>query len=83
MTSTANRETREIIRDEHLMRGPILRLLETEPRTIPEIANSLGCPASEVTFWVMGLRKYGYVTEEKEVTDEGYYRYTAVERDEK
>jgi hypothetical protein len=76
-----NRDVREVIRDEHLMRNRILNLLETGPLTIPEIAEGLGCPAFEVTFWVMGMRKYGYVAEDKEVTDEGYYRYQAIERD--
>jgi len=79
--TAANRDAREIIRDEHLMRNRILKLLKSEPRTIPEIAESLGCPSSEVTFWVMGLRKYGWIAEDKEVTDEGYFRYQAVERD--
>jgi predicted transcriptional regulator len=79
---TPDREIREIIRDEHIMRNRILKVLENEPRTIPEIAEALGRPTSEVTFWVMGMRKYGFVTEDKEVTDEGYYRYQAIERDE-
>ena len=77
-----NREVREIVRDEHLMRGRILKLLEAGPLTIPEIAEALGRPSHEVTFWVMGMRKYAYLQEEREVTDEGYYRYRAVERDE-
>jgi predicted ArsR family transcriptional regulator len=80
--SPPDREIREIIRDEHIMRNRILRVLEAEPRTIPEIAEALGYPTSEVTFWVMGMRKYGYVAEDKEVTDEGYHRYQAIERDE-
>ena len=29
----------------------------------------------------MGMRKYGYVREDKEVTDEGYFRYQAIERE--
>ncbi len=82
MMTASNREVREVIRDEHVMRSRILRLLEAEPRTIPEIAKALDRPAFEVTFWVMGMRKYGYVAEEREVTDEGYYRYQAIERDE-
>jgi hypothetical protein len=77
----AAREIREIVREEHLMRGRILKLLEGGALTIPEIAEGLGSPTSEVTFWVMGMRKYGYVREEKEVTDEGYYRYQAIERE--
>jgi len=79
--SVANREIREIVREEHLMRGRIQKLLEGGALTIPEIAEGLGSPTSEVTFWVMGMRKYGYVREEKEVTDEGYYRYQAIERE--
>jgi hypothetical protein len=30
--------------------------------------------------WTMGLRKYGYVAEEKGVSDDGHYRYAAVKR---
>jgi predicted transcriptional regulator len=76
-----DREVREIIREEPSMRNRILRLLEEGPLTIPEIATALGSPRHEVTYWVMGMRKYGYVREEKEVTDEGYYRYQAIERE--
>jgi len=79
--STVNREVREIVREEPYMRERILKLLEAGPLTIPEIAESLAFPTSEVTFWVMGMRKYGYVREEKEATDEGYYRYQAIERE--
>ena len=64
------------------MRGQILSLLDDGPLTIPEIAEGLGRPTHEVTFWVMGMRKYGYVLEEKEANDEGYHRYKAVEREE-
>lgn len=77
-----DREVREIVRDEHLMRGRILKLLEGGPLTIPEIAEALDRPSHEVTFWVMGMRKYGYVFEEKETTDDDYYRYAAIERSE-
>jgi hypothetical protein len=63
------------------MRARILGLLRGGPLTIPEIAEALGSPAWEVTYWVMGMRKYGWVREEKEVTEEGYYRYQAIERE--
>ena len=79
--TAANRPIREIIREEHLMRNRILKLLEAGALTIPEIAEGLGSPTAEVTFWVMGMRKYGYVREEKEVTDEGYFCYQAIERE--
>ena len=38
-------EIREIVRDEHLMRGRILKLLAGGPLTIPEIAEALGRPS--------------------------------------
>ena len=32
--------------------------------------------------WVMGLRKYGWVAEIKEVDDDGYFPYALVPREE-
>jgi len=63
------------------MRRRILEVLAEGPQTVPEIAAAISRPSHEVMFWVMGLRKYGWVAEIKEVTDEGYYRYEAVERE--
>ena len=80
--STGNRDVREVIRDEQFMRARILKVLEAGPQTVPEIAATLGKPTHEVVYWVMGMRKYGYVAEIKEVNDEGYFRYQAVPREE-
>jgi predicted Rossmann fold nucleotide-binding protein DprA/Smf involved in DNA uptake len=76
------REVREVIRDEQVMRRRILAVLAAGPMTIPQIAETLGKPTREVTFWVMGLRKYGWVAEIKEVDDDGYFPYQAVPREE-
>ncbi len=76
-----NRDVREIIRDEHLMRRRILAALETGPLTVPEIAEAIGRPTHEVVFWVMGMRKYGHVAEIKEANDDGFYLYQAVEKE--
>ena len=76
------RDVREVIRDEQFMRGRILNVLESGPQTIPQIAEALGKPSREVVFWVMGLRKYGWVAEIKEVDDDGYFPYQAVPREE-
>jgi predicted Rossmann fold nucleotide-binding protein DprA/Smf involved in DNA uptake len=74
------RDRREVIREEQWMRRLILRELEEEPRTVPEIAAALGRPPQEVVFWVMGLRKYGFITEIKESDEDGYFRYRAAEK---
>jgi hypothetical protein len=47
---------------------------------VPELAVRSGFPEDEVMVWTMGLRKYGYVAEEKGVSDDGHYRYAVVKR---
>ena len=76
-----NRSVREIVRDEQVMRRRVLAALADGPLTVPELAAALERPSHEVMFWVMGLRKYGWLAEIKEVTDDGYYRYQVVERE--
>jgi len=73
----AIRDVREIIRDEMLMRGRILEVLQEGPKTVPEIAEAVDYPSHEVMFWVMGMRKYGHLAEDG-LTDEGYFKYRAV-----
>lgn len=77
----ADRDVREIVRDEHLMHRPILEALAERPLTIPQIAAAIGHPAHEVVYWVMGMRKYGHLTEIKEADDEGFYLYKIVEKE--
>ncbi|MHB8156298.1 MAG: MarR family transcriptional regulator [Desulfocucumaceae bacterium] len=75
--SSAIRDLREIVREEMYMKDVILRVLVVGPKTVPEIASAIGYPTYEVLIWVMGLRRYGHVSEIGDVTDEGYYRYRA------
>jgi DNA-binding IclR family transcriptional regulator len=76
-----SRDLREVIREEPLVRGRLVELLfDGGPLTVPELAERSGFPEAEVMVWTMGLRKYGYVAEEKGVSDDGHYRYAAVKR---
>ena len=75
------RDVREVVRDEQVMRRRILEALASGPLTVPEIAAAVERPTHEVMFWVMGLRKYGWLAEIKEVNDDGYYQYQVVERE--
>jgi len=78
--STTLRDPREIIREEPLMHRPILEALSSGPLTVPEIAEKIGHPSDEVLFWVMGMRRYGHVTEvisDTSPTDEGYFHYAS------
>jgi len=76
----ANREVREIVREEMAMHGPILEALKDGPRTIPEIAEATGAPTHEVVIWVMGMRRYGWLSEVKGSEGDGYFRYQAEDR---
>ena len=75
-----NRDPREVIREEPVMRPRILAALSAGPRTVPEIAEAIGAPTYEVVFWVMGMRRYGWLAEIKGNTVDGYFQYEATGR---
>jgi len=69
------RDRREIAKDEMVWKGRIRDLLLAGPRTVPDVARSLGQPVPEVMVWMMGMRKYGLIAESEEADAEGYYQY--------
>jgi predicted Rossmann fold nucleotide-binding protein DprA/Smf involved in DNA uptake len=71
----SSREVREVIREEAVWRPRILAALAAGPLTVPEIAEAVGAPSHEVVFWIMGMRRYGWVAEIKGSEDDGYFRY--------
>ena len=73
-------DVRELARVATFMRDRVLATLRDGPKTVPEIAQALGHPTNAVMFWVMSARKYGYIEELAEATDEGYYKYRLVEK---
>ena len=74
MTPTS-REFREVIREEPVMRPRILAALAEGPRTVPQIAEAIGAPADEVVYWIMGMRRYGWLAEIKGATADGFFQY--------
>lgn len=75
MGTERRRDPSEVMRDEMLMKEKIASLLREEPRTIPEVAEALRCPAREVTLWVMALQRYGSLEELPKAKADDYYRY--------
>jgi predicted Rossmann fold nucleotide-binding protein DprA/Smf involved in DNA uptake len=75
------REPREIIRDEMAVRDRLLASLEDGPKTVPEIAQAIGFPSHEVMHWVMAARRYGFVKESSQPTEDDYYQYALVEKE--
>ncbi len=75
MIGANSKDLREVFRYEMVMRDRIAEVLGSGPKTVPEIAEELGVPASQVMIWIMGMRRYGQVTELHQPNDEGYYQY--------
>jgi len=75
MIPTKSRDVREVIREEPVVRRRILAALDGGPLTVPQIADAIGAPTHEVVFWVMGMRRYGWLAEIKGETVDGYFRY--------
>jgi hypothetical protein len=74
------RDPREVMREEPLMRRRILELVAQAPRTVPEIADSVGAPTHEALLWVMAMRRFGYLREVKGSDADGYFRYESAGR---
>jgi predicted Rossmann fold nucleotide-binding protein DprA/Smf involved in DNA uptake len=74
-TQVPNRDIREVIREEPVMRARILAALADGPLTVPQIAAAIGAPTHEVVFWVMGMRRFGWLAEVKGSDREGYFQY--------
>jgi len=70
------RDLAEIMRDEMVMQDKIVACLRDEPKTIPEIAETLDCPGHEVLLWVMAMWRYGTVVEVEKPRTEDYFQYT-------
>ncbi len=75
-----SRDIREVVRDEPLVRDRLLAALADGPLTVPELAAAVGLPAPEVMVWMNGMRKYGYVVEQRGAGRMPEYRYAAVKR---
>jgi hypothetical protein len=73
---------RETARREPGMRKKILEILESGPKTVPEIAELTGLPSRDVMWWVMGCIRYNFVEPTGETTPEGFHKYGIAGRDE-
>lgn len=74
------RDMLDIAQDEMVMRDRIAGILAEGAKTIPDLADSLGCPTREVTIWLFGMRRYGLVEEIGRADADGYFRYELTKR---
>ncbi len=71
------RELVERNRRQSVTRKRITEALQTEPRTVPELAREIDQPSHEVLWYVMGMKKYGKVVEAEQV--DGYFKYHLID----
>ena len=50
---TQRRDMREVMRDEMIMKDPILALLKEETKTVAEVSEALRTPTEETMFWMI------------------------------
>ena len=76
--NTPLRDMREVMRDEMVMKDKIIAFVQDGEKSVPEIAQELGCPTHEVMYWVMAMRRYGKLVEVGRPDDDGYFKYKVV-----
>jgi hypothetical protein len=80
-TQTAKlRAMLDIAQDEMVMRDRIAGILAEGPKTIPELAETLGYSTREVTVWLFGMRRYGLIEEIGRADVDGYFQYELAKR---
>lgn len=78
--TTRLRDMLDIAQDEMIMRDRIAGILEQGPKTIPELAQTLGYSSREVVVWLFGMRRYGLVEEIGRADVDGYFQYELAKR---
>jgi hypothetical protein len=55
--------TQTLLREQKQMQNAICQFIRDTPKTVPEIAETIGKPAHEVLWFVAALKKYGIIVE--------------------
>jgi hypothetical protein len=74
-TGKIQRDIREVVHDEMIMKDRIAKILEDGPQTIPAIAEAMGYPSHEVVVWLFAMRRYGQVEVVGRPDVDGYFEY--------
>jgi hypothetical protein len=61
--ATSVERTQALFREQKQMQNAICQFIRDTPKTVPEIAATIGKPAHEVLWFVAALKKYGIVVE--------------------
>lgn len=69
------KQNQATLKEQLSVRKTLRRVLQGEPRSIPDIAKNTGLPAHDVLWHVNAMKKYGEVIEDGMDDDFEYYLY--------
>lgn len=69
--------TQALLKELSAIRKEIRQAMQEGPKTVPELAEAVHLPASQVLWHMAAMKKYGLVVETG--LDENYYRYALAE----
>jgi predicted Rossmann fold nucleotide-binding protein DprA/Smf involved in DNA uptake len=69
------KQAQALLKEQQTARKAIIRAMQGEPKTIPQIAEATGLPAHKVLWYVAAMKKYGLVAEAGMDEDYTYYLY--------
>ncbi len=75
------RNMSEVMRDEMVRRDQIISILQTGPKTVPELTEAMAYPSHEVVIWLMAMRRYGLVEELPKARADDYFQYQLSEKE--
>jgi predicted transcriptional regulator len=73
--------TQLLLKDLQAVRKEMRQAMKSGPKTVPELAEVVGLPASQVLWHIAAMKKYGLIVETG--LDENYYRYALAEESKK
>ena len=66
--------TQTLLKEQKRVQKEICQFIRENPKTVPEIAESVGMPSNEVLWYIASFKKYGIVVEDGMCADYPLYR---------
>ena len=67
-------KTQALLKEQKRIQRDVCKFIRETPKSIPEIAEEIGLPASETLWYVASFKKYGIVVEEGMCDDYPLYK---------
>jgi hypothetical protein len=73
------KQAQALLREQQTARKSLSRLMQGEPKSIPQLADASGLAAHEVLWHLAAMKKYGAVVEDGMDENAAYYLYRLAE----